>query len=338
MSKEPIKHDHHYVFRQYLSAWANHNMLWYNNNGHVSNKPKSTKSVAHAEDFYKVLPINETERYFILYMTPESEKQEMANHIAVHNSNIEMASKHRKQAELFGEICKARFGIIPPDIQESLNDIKHTADVAIYNLMENFYGEDEKRGIETWIIKLKSGNCDFYYDIDTQDKVQDKRDFLSFLATQYFRTKAVRERMIKSTIEAIESFPGEKEKLLDTGKVRPAHIQPLLIWLYQCNMADALYSMNCHLTLLKNNTSIKFITGDQPIINTKADYNDGSAEVRELLLYYPVSPEYAITLNDNNVENLINISDEEADYYNKKMAAARLEQLYASTKELAERY
>lgn len=50
-----------------------------------------------------------------------------------------------------------------------------------------------------------------------------------------------------------------------------------------------------------------FLTSDQPVINLESK-NDGSMP-DEFVLYYPLSPTIAITVNDDNTENVIVIND-----------------------------
>lgn len=102
-----------------------------------------------------------------------------------------------------------------------------------------------------------------------------------FLATQYMRTKGIREAWIKSFEKA--SFNVER-------------ILPLLALQFGENLGRSLYldRKQLSIVILNNTTDITPVTGDQPIINLLA----GEGLASELSLYYPLSPTKALLFGD----------------------------------------
>lgn len=96
-------------------------------------------------------------------------------------------------------------------------------------------------------------------------------------------------------------------------------------------VADKLYDKNAHLTLLHNKTDLPFITTDQPIINLVSDYQDPTDEVDDLIYYYPISTNLAITINDNNTCDSIDLTKKEVDEYNKALIAASYECVFSNS-------
>lgn len=88
------------------------------------------------------------------------------------------------------------------------------------------------------------------------------------------------------------------------------------------------------MTLLINKNSTGFLTSDQPIINIKADYKNKNKEPKELILYFPVSPDVAITINDNNDLDKIQLDEPVVQKYNKLIVDASHESIIGDSPEL----
>ena len=58
-----------------------------------------------------------------------------------------------------------------------------------------------------------------------------------------------------------------------------------------------------------------------------------------MVFYYPLSPSYAVIINENdNNDNYEELKEAQVDFYNRKIVDASYEQYYASSKEMIERY
>jgi hypothetical protein len=147
-------------------------------------------------------------------------------------------------------------------------------------------------------------------------------DFARFIATQYMRTP-VRTR---STNQAVAD-------ILPTFNVDAAW--GLLRTIFADNIGAALYVQRktMRITLLEAEGA-QFITGDQPIVNTRAV--DGSDHVppSELELYYPISPTLALLMDwedGSGVRERCLLPRDEVTAYNRLLSRASGEQIYART-------
>lgn len=77
-----------------------------------------------------------------------------------------------------------------------------------------------------------------------------------------------------------------------------------------------------------------FITGDQPVINTKAKF---SSETKELELYYPLEPSKALIITEEKNFNT-EWSIEKVKEYNDKIEQQSLELIFANDKEVLKQY
>jgi len=58
----------------------------------------------------------------------------------------------------------------------------------------------------------------------------------------------------------------------------------------------------------------------------------------DIILYYPLSPTIAITVNDANKECCIDLTDAEIEKYNGLLTSASFELIFSNSKESIERY
>ena len=86
-------------------------------------------------------------------------------------------------------------------------------------------------------------------------------------------------------------------------------------------------------SLLKNKTNIPFITGNQPVINIKSEYDNTPA--KEIQLYYPISPKLALLFDEKELfENPISVDD--VLFYNEKIKQASEALIVGNKKETLE--
>lgn len=325
---EKVKHRHHYVFQAYLKAWAKGKMIWYSNKGMVSQR--SIKSVGYACDFYKLKRASKMDEKLILNLISKYEQGEVKKIIDLNNGFI---TSLQSQEHLLSIIDREYYDFVKSkadrqEIEDSIAQVRNNLKVGLYNTLENFLGDIETEGVEQWLTELRKGNIDFYY----QTSQDDRKEFLSFVCIQYFRTKALLERMTRN----IKLKMGKRLRELD---INIDVVQRYLAWTFSANCTDALFNMQAKVRLLVNQSDIEFITGDQPVINLCADYKKSDAEVDKLVFYYPLSPIYAVIINENeNNDNYEELKEEQVDYYNRKIVDASYEQYYASSKEMIECY
>ena len=84
--------------------------------------------------------------------------------------------------------------------------------------------------------------------------------------------------------------------------------------------------------LLKNETQLPFITGDQPVININDD-RDPRGIPSEIEFYYPLSPKSAmwfVLTSKAPKPRTLDLTEEEVRSYNARIANNHHEQLYAN--------
>ena len=143
------------------------------------------------------------------------------------------------------------------------------------NLFEKYLSNIEQNGCKM----LQCKNIDEFKNIYNLD-------ILFYIVIQFCRTNKIKQNIINDTKE--QSY---------------LNIFPQLIFLIASKYTFNLYyNVYTKFVFLINNTNIPFITGDQPIINISKDEND--------ILYYPLSPKYALLINID-----INMHSNKNDFY-----------------------
>lgn len=168
--------------------------------------------------------------------------------------------------------------MLPFDILENSEDDRLKGELEIYRLevLENFHSQVEARFIPLLSLALQ-GDLSFYGD--SRCIV-----FLDYITKQYMRTKGIKERIY------------ERSKPFGGVDIRRAW--NLMSLMFAENLGASLYSERKHreLVLLINESNLPFITGDQPVINLEAM----GEETVNLVLFYPLSPKYALWLGGVN--------------------------------------
>lgn len=337
MENITIKHRHHYVFQAYLKSWATNNQVWCCRNK-KSVFVTNTTNVAQERDFYRIKDINQDEAEFLSLMwnrQPKENKGILQNQLALHQKPIQWRKAIEGLKKILLDLAYPS-GKISKDVLEQFDQIERLSESAINDMVEDIYSEDEGRLVE-YIEFIKKGDMRFY----TQPHIprdgafdNTKRDFLYLLSLQHFRTKAARKRLVSIG----ENLSGSKEYYASLGinkdNLRMDHLAYYLFWFAEAMVADALYEKNAHLTLLINHTETPFITTDQPIINLLADYQDSTDEVDNLVYYYPISPKIAITVNDSNIDDKLELLKKQVEEYNQKLINASYEFVFADNEKI----
>lgn len=139
--------------------------------------------------------------------------------------------------------------------------------------------------------KLRAGNASFW-NIDDE-----ARDFAFFVSVQHLRTKAMRERVLSRMDSCIAGHA--------------VRTWPIIRIALATNLGWSLYSDRArwHIRVLSASEQLRFITGDQPILNLRPQ----TGHRDDLSLYYPVSPERAVLLELRGVDSPIGSIDQLTD-------------------------
>lgn len=333
---EEKKRKQHYVFQAYLKSWEVDKKIWCSRDW---NKPfsGSTERIANIRDFYRLKPLNsDEERFYRLLIHAYSTEVQKA--LLQHLSAYLAPTKWSQQLDILKQFAVLKYGdAIPDELQAEITRLEKYVDVSINNIEENYLSEIEGESTK-WLESLKKKNADFYYSFDTSEKEDDSFDdemfhFLYFLCVQMFRTNATKERWISGFLPSLDN-PQLSNLNVSKDRINLENLAPHFLWEIQNLLAYSLRKNKAHLTILINETNIPFVTTDQPVINLKADYSKLNSETKELILYYPISPEIAITVNDSNTQNTMLLSEEEVHFYNIAMAKAAYHEVFANSEDL----
>jgi hypothetical protein len=152
-------------------------------------------------------------------------------------------------------------------------------------------------------------DCGFYLNDEKS------LEFINFATHQFFRTPKLRE--IVSQLD--NPIPG-----LDLNRtwLIESHI-------FATNLGARIYvERNTYkFTFLNNQTSVPFITGDQPVINLNTH------EDKELKLYYPLTPSVALIFAKDKAASCKTVrqpSSIEVEFYNQQMYSNSVDQIYSN--------
>lgn len=199
-------------------------------------------------------------------------------------------------------------------------EITKSLDVFSTNFEENYHAEIE--GNSTYFLdSLLNKQANFYYN------PEENAEFNIFLTTQYVRTKNIQEAILSRAAEHPYLYEPTR-RAMSVYRFITAHT----IAMGLSNCMD-----KCSFKLLKNESDTPFITGDQPVINTKADDIDlSTGYAKSLELYYPVSPEIGILIDPNygaKKYQEVQVTKNQAKNYNDMMINESHEQSFAREKE-----
>lgn len=295
----------HFVFEYYLQNWATDKLIYVSMN---SNSPfqVSVENIANKRYFYKVTPFNKFEKQFLTDTINRSLPPEKFKFLMQYLNCLELRFTAQKVLNL-------------KDSEQSN-----------IQLGEDLMGEDEQSFIK-FLDNLKNNNVAFCVSNENIFK------FYSLILMQYFRTKRLYDNLKKGVDELVcEELKTESNEIFNVQNIITPFRQ-----IMSYNVAHYLITTKSKTILLKNNTSQEFITSDQPVLNTYADYSILNHHTDKFELYYPITPNIAILISDNdkydNVSEL-NSNLDEVDYYNRKIINASQMQVYCSSATALDRY
>lgn len=247
----------HYVWRHYLEGWAN--------SGTVPTVRKDGNSflanpanIALERDFYRLPVISVEDEFFARKM------------IDVPGANPSIVEANMRWLDLFAAPSRLRRDLtsrgVPDDaIEEVIREVEILSEEKLHTMIE---------GPATRLLScLRQGDSGFWNEDD------DALHFAFFLSLQHLRTKAMRERLRAKGVNS--RIAGNAERTW-----------PIVRTALATNLGWSLYSdrERWHIRVLSASEQLRFITGDQPILNLLP--LTGNAD--DLALYYPVSPERAV--------------------------------------------
>lgn len=303
----------HYVWRNYLAAWAQDNTVtgktWCLRENKVFQP--SLMNIAHENYFYEVKELSQKERTLIYEMaiknTTGIQRQVNEQWLNLYCAPYDYADKI------------ASLGYSSYDYTEPI-DIKKDKLFRQWSIehIEVLHCQIESSGIP-YISLLRQNSLDFW-----KAKI-DREKFGFFLSNQYFRTKRMRDAFVSSLSK-------NKEKMGSFIDIRPENIWLPLFLIFASNVGIQIAHDFSAILLLSNNTS--FIVGDQPVINTYSTF-DARTVPEKVEFFYPITPSSALLLtNDPKYTSgqIINIPPEEVMRYNLLEQKSAREMIFAKEK------
>ncbi|NBB31906.1 DUF4238 domain-containing protein [Cellulophaga sp. BC115SP] len=257
----------HYVWREYLRAWSHEESIWAYYKPDKKLIQTSLMNVAQGRYFYKVSSLTQIEKDWLVKLT-------YFNNPISQDLNSQIIYEFIKAGYLIDGLTISD----PKEIKDRINLIEKNSFEIVMGIFENL-GKD--------IIKIRTKE-ELVSLVDSDNILQS----IIFVFVQFTRTKGAKDRMM-------ESFSDEDNpvvlSLLDKAW--------FIISLTYSIISGITLAANAGLriTLLHNLTEINFITGDQPIINTEAKNSEEGNEVKELKLYYPISPKHALFIESDSL-------------------------------------
>lgn len=170
--------------------------------------------------------------------------------------------------------------------------------------------------------KLQKGDISFYCtqaEPGNESKLNETSDFLYGLMEVNFRTKNIKNRIIKA-------FSSDS---------KCNGVDPEILWMltrhqWATRIGFGILANHFNLFILHDNTK-SLITCDQPVFNSRPEIIDG--KITNVELYCPLNPENALLLTlETNVKT--ELSECDRDYYNKLVRDQSETQIYSNSEEV----
>jgi len=257
--------------------------------------------IARENDFYRFQILTDDDIQFVRMIiglaTPDLRK--------IHTETLHLYLQAQR-ALGFAQAVKGQF-----------EDLDQAAFVLQCNFLEDWHTGTESSAIP-FLHELIAGDPSFYQSPTACI------DFATFLAAQHLRTQKHRDVAV------------HPKSPIDPGTLR--RTWPLMVLILATNMAWHLFANRTDfpLRIIYNSTIEKFLTSDQPVLNTHADAVPGGEPPLDSALFYPVSPDLAILIGtDVRVGDgeQINVSLSQVAWLNDRMAAGAHRHVFAATED-----
>lgn len=328
----------HYVFQSYLSSWCVDNQLYNLTNNKIYQR--GTRAVAFENNFYRIPKLNESE---ISFLNSYFERIDNSNYMKMRIFIEETQNFMRLESfldplkEMMLKEINLKSKISVDDLSLEFDKLREEHDIIANNTFEDILSNIE-RSFPIWLNKLTNKDLSFY-NSTTLENSDEKNNFTFFLSMQYFRTKSIKKRTSSILINEIEKLKAKSNSKMNfLSNIDVNNISFYIIWYYQQIFTYLINQYNFQLTILINDTNIPFITSDQPVVNLNGDYENFEHEIKELTLYYPITPNLGLLLKENFIFDTINITEKDVLYYNEFIANSSYKNIFANNKNMLENY
>lgn len=308
----------HYVWREYLRSWATNDIIYCCRNGKIFTP--NLMGVAQKRDFYRLKVLTEDDVFWIKTMLIKGSPEFIQ---PFHNNLLKM---FLTPFRLINELRQKGF---------SGEEFDKRCDVLINNTEEKLHGYIERSAIRI-LNELRAKKQDIF---NTDDG---KMNFFRFINTQYFRTNKMKSNLLKSFSNGLQSLKGaEIPRELEGKEFNPDNIRSIMNHIFAANLAHSQFIRNYRIIFILNETSLPFITSDQPIINIYAIGKPLNQEVHELAYYYPITPKISILITEDNMIQTTKVilkHEKEVNGYNLAIISEAKEQIYSNLEDVLKKY
>jgi hypothetical protein len=300
------KRRHHYVWQRYLSAWSVDDKVTCLRHGKLYTS--NTTNIAVERDFYQIQALTDLEIQLVRGICEKATEplvrklhDEWMAHI------MEIQSALRLVSAMSSEQASSSRG---REASELLDEI-------VSNLEEDYHAKIESDFVED-IEALRRGEMEFLDDFEGFAK------FAHYLAVQSMRTKKERDLMIGALPEHPD-LSGER-------------IWPVLSHVLATNVSYGIFRSHREgrITIMSAPAGVEFITSDSSPVNL---WKVPGQPVDRVDLYYPVSPAFALRVEldvGGGRRDVLSLSVEEVEAYNRIIHSSAHEQTFASTSRILE--
>lgn len=308
-SYNTAKHKQHYVWRYYLEPWSADDQIFCLRSGKIY--PANIRDVAQKRDFYRIQDLNEYE-IKLLHAYVDRHPQPLQK---TQKDLITLFTTPHTGQRLVQELRSAHGKSVP----ESLNELDNKIDVMINNLEEELHADIEKDS-QVFIEQISAEETTFW------TVPGDKSNFLQFVCTQMLRTRKIQDGLVDAVNEKMPGNPSLNK------------IWGVLRHMLAMNVAYSLFNDSAYgLRLLLNDSSLPYVTADQPVINIHASELGRGEPPKEFEIFYPISPRKAVLIGVF-ADGVSYLCAEQVKAYNDCIVRQSHEQVFSNSRSVLETY
>jgi hypothetical protein len=254
------KSKQHHVWQQYLRSWSEEGKVYCLQNDRVFRT--GTPVLGVATDFYKVPALTNEDLKLIHFLLALDKAHPIAR------KHHEMVLQNILSPTLF--------------VQQHRGELQHLTEIDdLLDVYNTNAVDDQHTAIESSFVPLLARTLN--QDIAWYENAQHCISFCNCIAAQHMRTRNLKEKTIA--------------RLKDRMGLDISRVWDILVLIFGFNIGCALFleRKGRPLIIVRNDSGVSFITGDQPVINL---YGDGESSPESLSFYYPVSPRLALYLGE----------------------------------------
>ena len=309
------KKKHHYVWEYYLKKWAiNGEVYWITPKGKIAHD--STKGMCRIQELYKINTLNSQDIEFIkAHIRPLSHDLQQII--------LKRLTESIEATNIINRLIR---------LEESGHGVKNEKESLLFNLLEDYYSNIEL-GARPAIDGLAN-------DAPKILEVQQNLICLySYIGHQITRTQGFKQRVFQSFEE--EKHPTHSSKQFYRN-LTEKNWWFISSYIFGYNMGYSLYKDRSKepLIILKNTTTIPFITSDIPVINIYPDNFDLTNIPEFMDAYFPLSPQRALLISASDKWRFLEkgLSNDNVSMLNEKIARRAHSSIYGSSEESIKNY